>query len=539
MAGSMWALFFVWLAAYSLLSIAALVYCQSALYYGGEGWRRRLAPRMVKVSVMRLLCSVSLAAWPIGSMTDGIAPSDVTMHQVRASSMYTAAFSAYWAALGVVYACIYWGYDHPGSDPSDSAGVTLRAAFAALLSLAGFWDVAVWCVVQHACYPGALSLCCKPLKSTVRAGLSNLISSLMHGARSERLRWLHGGAPPHQASPYRITPDCPARERSRDSTVMSRPLAPRRLTMTDADLVNHEIGGGLQEATIPSAACEYAAAAASSQACPSTPPVGPRSSGNARRQEGVSTVASSEAIKGTRKTLPSGTPEPTLPHEDEDDISDALRREFVRQTIVGIVTSTRTVNAEMACASPAFESADFVGMSHWEGGRNGVEHPSNQSANLSAPCRARGQLSHSCELSVPLLTGSSQGHCGDGKSCAVPTYQPPSAANLQNDLEAPYCGIDPAVRQLRRTHFSEVFTLELADGVYFQDFAPMVWQALRQTVYHVPFTHYLSSLMGSSMEMEDSIEAMLGNFSEGGSGGFFFLSPDRCACKGHDDCAWL
>ena len=64
--------------------------------------------------------------------------------------------------------------------------------------------------------------------------------------------------------------------------------------------------------------------------------------------------------------------------------------------------------------------------------------------------------------------------------------------------------------------------------VYFQDFAPMVWQALRQTVYRLPYPQYLRSLMGSSAEqMEDYIETMVGNFSEGGSGGFFFLSPDR------------
>ena len=33
-------------------------------------------------------------------------------------------------------------------------------------------------------------------------------------------------------------------------------------------------------------------------------------------------------------------------HAHADDISDALRREFVRHTIVGVVSSTRTVNAE-------------------------------------------------------------------------------------------------------------------------------------------------------------------------------------------------
>ena len=62
-------------------------------------------------------------------------------------------------------------------------------------------------------------------------------------------------------------------------------------------------------------------------------------------------------------------------------------------------------------------------------------------------------------------------------------------------------------------------TLELAEGVYFQDFAPMVFQALRQTVYHVPFPQYLRSLMGAGgTQMEDYIEQMVGNFSEGGSG---------------------
>ena len=44
---------------------------------------------------------------------------------------------------------------------------------------------------------------------------------------------------------------------------------------------------------------------------------------------------------------------------------------------------------------------------------------------------------------------------------------------------------DPAIPQLSRSHFTEVWTLQVASEVYFQDYAPMVWQALPR---HLPDT---------------------------------------------------
>ena len=78
--------------------------------------------------------------------------------------------------------------------------------------------------------------------------------------------------------------------------------------------------------------------------------------------------------------------------------------------------------------------------------------------------------------------------------------------------------------------FAEVLAVEVAPGVLFQDYAPLAWQQLRERVFGVSFTAYLSSLVGectTAAEIEEQISAMVGNFSEGGGGGFFFFSADR------------
>ena len=187
---SMWGLFFIWLVAYSLLSVAALVYVTSQLRVGGDILRRRLLPRLTAVN---------------------------------ASRMYTAAFSAYWAAVGAVYICstpaakphhaygpspphpvractrhpsfistppplhcaVYVRYDAVGAGAGSREGSPLlRCIFAAVLSLMGSWDAAVWCIVQRHCYPGALALCCAP-------------------ARNALATWRHGSSRPSRKSPPR------------------------------------------------------------------------------------------------------------------------------------------------------------------------------------------------------------------------------------------------------------------------------------------------------------------------------------------------
>lgn len=176
----------------------------------------------------------------------------------------------------------------------------------------------------------------------------------------------------------------------------------------------------------------------------------------------------------------------------ENDLSDALRHEFVKHTIVGIVTSTRTVNAEAACTSPAYRK----GSRRYAQANMAAVRCSGQGGDIEGGLKP---------LSRPLLDQESR------------TQRRPGLADF-----------DPLIPHLTRGHFSERHTLELAPGVYFQDFAPMVWQALRQEVYGVSFTRYLRSLMGrSSSEMETFIEAMVGNFSEGRSGSFVIFSADK------------
>lgn len=185
-----------------------------------------------------------------------------------------------------------------------------------------------------------------------------------------------------------------------------------------------------------------------------------------------------EPLRGGRLIAP---PEAALARED--DLSDALRHEFVKHTIMGIVNSTRTVNAEAAVTSPAYR-ANAIGSIGEEGGLTPMRRP----------------------LLAQQENATYNGTRGGGG----------------------LADFDPLIPHLTRGHFSERHTLELAPGIYFQDFAPMVWQALRQEVYGVSFTRYLRSLMGrSTSEMESFIEAMVGNFSEGKSGSFVVFSADK------------
>ena len=502
--GSMMGLFFGWLVAYSLLSIAVLIHVQSQLLVGGEDLRRRLLPRLTSVN---------------------------------ASRMYTAAFSAYWAAVGVVYAWLYVRYEVMGVDSSTDRQTSMRALFSLLLSLLGSWDAAVWFIVQRHCYPEALKLCCSPMRKAVR--------------KLSSPGWLWSAKWP--SSRY-------------------------RRTLTDSDF-----------GSTPSV-CEVSSDERSSNGSP-----GLTEALGGTPYAGRNGTPYAKPLKEPKAEPPVGSPI----GGEAGDISDVLRREFVRQTIVGIVTSTRAVNAEAACAAPVFNSAGSSSFKRSaSGGRlaSNPRSPRTTAAIASAmfggdasgmhPTEIDGRVhAELSKLHTPLLAEQYVAERPAGRAPSAPAAQHRRTGSgghttderdwseVMNHLHAypageagppdfcasgggrsatagdswsrggggsggagsgtaarggPTASVDPMIRHLTPSHFSEVSTLELGEGVYFQDFAPMVWQALRQSVYQLPFTQYLQSLMGDSAgQMAAYIETMVGNFSEGGSGGFFFLSPDR------------
>ena len=198
------------------------------------------------------------------------------------------------------------------------------------------------------------------------------------------------------------------------------------------------------------------------------------------------------------------------------DLSDGLRRDFVRYTILGVATSTRTVNAERARADHAFNAA---AASRWlsdsllladslPAAQQGVWVDSKR-APAAAPAAATEGLA---ALATPLLASSPASSAG--ASCHAGAAGRPASSFRSRSLKG---------------RFAEVHAVEVAPGVLFQDYAPLAWQQLRERVFGVSFTAYLSSLVGectTAAEIEEQISAMVGNFSEGG-GGFFFFSADR------------
>ena len=138
-----WALLFGWVLLFSVLSTLVLLYCQAILVFPGSARKRsqlqhRLRPRLA---------------------------------QLRASKLYTLAFSLYWAGLGALYAYIFVRVEVQGRPRSDPP----RFAFAALLGLMGCWDAAVWVGVQAAVQPGALRAAIVSLPSHVLPRLSEYL----------------------------------------------------------------------------------------------------------------------------------------------------------------------------------------------------------------------------------------------------------------------------------------------------------------------------------------------------------------------------
>ena len=165
--------------------------------------------------------------------------------------------------------------------------------------------------------------------------------------------------------------------------------------------------------------------------------------------------------------------------ETDDDLSDVLRREFVRQTIVGIVTSTRAALASNGASNSS--QVDGASNSSHVDGASTVSYtppPYTPSACKQLPAASfrKGTLA-----------------AGDGVEVVGWEVEKSKAAELEAGLATgSRC---PEVLALR--HFHEVARLELSSGVTFCDFAPQVWQALRQSVYKVSSPAYLHSLMGS------------------------------------------
>ena len=168
-----------------------------------------------------------------------------------------------------------------------------------------------------------------------------------------------------------------------------------------------------------------------------------------------------------------------------------------------------------------------------------AEATATQAAAQAAAHAARGAAStpNGCSsperLPLPRSPwrGSTEGLFG-GVHQRTPPNTPTRTRRAVSALRALLPGSAPTPRaargsQLEPSDFTEVSSHELAPGVQFQDFAPLVWQVLRQEVYGVPCAEYTASLAGdSATQLEACIEAMVGQFSEGGGGGFFFFSSD-------------
>ena len=454
-----WLLLFGWVILCSVLSTFVLLHSHSLLLFGGSDRKRkraqlqhRLRPRLA---------------------------------QLRASKLYTLAFSVYWVVLGTLYLALFTRYelqDYPLRDPP-------RFLFAAVLGLMGCCDSLVWVGVQAAVQPAALNaavralpqLLCRPcgaLAEWVRLSLGRFrpqrlsSASSWIGARAGRAQF--GGSV------------CPHAPRSR--------LAPR-FTISDTRPPLDVLG-----LTAP-----LLHASAGSQCA------------GARPGDGGSDESG---------------------HFDEwrgDDISDSLRRDLVRFTIVGIASSTRAVNVEAACAAPAGAAAVATPRHRPVGSPRSRTTLARQSLLRRAAALVFGPSYE--EAAGPSYHAAVQ-HTARAPP-VVPSPRPPTptpapaSAPSAAPAPAPAMPAMPAMPAPHPWHFSEVHTIELAPHVYFQDFAPVAWQLLRQAIHGVSFPEYTRSLTGvtgtgdaHSAQIEASIEAMVGRFSEGAGGGFFFFSPD-------------
>ena len=419
-----WVLFLGWVVAYASLGVAALLYGQSRLLFGGASLAHRLAPRL---------------------------------QQLRASRLYTLVFTAYWALLGTVYTFMYVRYEVQGYGYERAP----RYLFAALLGSVGTVDCACWWGVQATVQPGTLRALRRALCCGARPAVAADDDDAEGGTSGD-------GDDKH-----------PPPLRQRASTISDETLFGPRADGDDAlpSLLEH-LGGRAPTAWGAGAGCLDGWRA-----------------WRARVEADVRAAAGDEKFA---------------------DLSDGLRRDFVRYTILGVATSTRTVNAERARADHAFNAA---AASRWlsdsllladslPAAQQGVWVGSKR-APAAAPAAAAEGLA---ALATPLLASSPASSAGASTPGAAGR---PASSFRSRSLKG---------------RFAEVHAVEVAPGVLFQDYAPLAWQQLRERVFGVSFTAYLSSLVGectTAAEIEEQISAMVGNFSEGGGGGFFFFSADR------------
>ena len=166
-----------------------------------------------------------------------------------------------------------------------------------------------------------------------------------------------------------------------------------------------------------------------------------------------------------------------------------------------------------------------------------AEAAASHAAAPAAPAAAAAPNGGASREQLPLprspCRGTATGRpCGGAHQRTPPSTPTRARRALASALRALLPGAPTTTRaargsRLEPSDFAEVSSHELAPGVQFQDFAPLVWQVLRHEVYGVTCDEYTASLAGdSATQLEACIEAMVGQFSEGGGGGFFFFSSD-------------
>ena len=253
-----WLLLFGWVLLFSVLSTLVLLYCQAILLFGGSHLQHRLRPRLA---------------------------------QLRASKLYTAAFSLYWGGLGALYAYMYVRFELQGHTRSEGT----RFAFAALLGLMGCCDSVVWVGVQAAVQPGAL-----------RAALSGVHPlSILRRLSPISVRRSSSGVAPHA------------------------PRRPRTFTISDGDLLREQLASPL----LPPGAAP-ADSADSGDGC------GCGGGGGGGGAACASPHAGSAAARAS-----------SAAHDEwrEDDLSDSLRRDFVRRSPSLYVAEVATPPCNRGC----------------------------------------------------------------------------------------------------------------------------------------------------------------------------------------------
>mmetsp|Transcript_71793 Transcript_71793/g.215811 ORF Transcript_71793/g.215811 Transcript_71793/m.215811 type:complete len:739 (+) Transcript_71793:414-2630(+) len=210
--------------------------------------------------------------------------------------------------------------------------------------------------------------------------------------------------------------------------------------------------------------------------------------------------------------------------EDLGDISDALRREFVQFTIMGIAESARRAQeAAKRAASELASRRDASNRSHAEVEMESHERGATSAAASSSDRRVTASDGEAREVAKRVLISIKDSALRRNTSAIGPSDTAPETAGL------------PAEAQQLAEAFGEVQVIELAPAVYFSDLAPLVFEKLRTQIFHVSNSQFISSIWGDSPSTAhhqgeaaiNVVDQMVLSFSEGKGGGFFFWSLDR------------